>query len=493
VILNWILAIASSALLVLLFPQYSLIWLAPIALTPLLIACAREDRWRWRFALGYAAGFAYWFGLCHWVQATLSKYGGISGGAAWALFALMCLAKAVQMGVFAALAGPLFRSPLAVPAIAALWVVVEWTHAWTGFEWLNLGNAGTNMTVPLRLAPITGVWGLSFTFALMSAGIACLILRLPRVWFAWLLLLPGLYLLPPIPPVERGAAAAILAQPNISDDAEWSPDLVEQTRRRLTMLSLSPVLSRDADIDLVVWPEMPAPFYDSDPAFTGMVAKVAAASNASVLTGVVSRAQDGAPLNSAMLTGPDGRIISRYDKVHLVPFGEFVPWPLGALTKKVSSEAGDFETGNRVVVSSVGQHRIGTFICYESVFPEYVRKFAGSGAEVLFNLSNDSWFGKSAARYQHLQIVRMRAAENQRWILRATNNGITAAIDPAGRVVRVANEYEELAARFRYQYRKDLTLYTRFGDWFVAVCLLLVLAVGSTRVAIFAKNPPQRI
>ena len=118
-------------------------------------------------------------------------------------------------------------------------------------------------------------------------------------------------------------------------------------------------------------------------------------------------------------------------------------------------------------------HREGVFICYESVFPSYIRKFAASGAEVLFNISNDSWFGKSQARYQHLQIVRMRAAENARWILRATDNGITAAIDPAGRVVRTTEEYSELAARFPYRYRSDLTFYTRYGDWFVLLCALM--------------------
>ena len=150
-----------------------------------------------------------------------------------------------------------------------------------------------------------------------------------------------------------------------------------------------------------------------------------------------------------MLVGPNGDAVSRYDKVHLVPFGEFVPWPFGGLTKKVSTEAGDFVAGTKVVVSAGrGPYRVGTFICYESVFPSYIRKFAASGAEALINISNDSWFGKSAARYQHLQIVRMRAAENERWILRATDNGITTVIDPAGRVIREPEEYKELADAF---------------------------------------------
>jgi apolipoprotein N-acyltransferase len=482
VILNWILAFTTSALLVLLFPRFSFVWLAPVALTPLVIACARETRWRWRFALGYASGVAYWFGLCNWIEWTLAHHADVGAAVAWFLFLLLCLVKAVQMGVFAALAGLFLRSAAAIPAIAALWVAVEWTHSYTGFEWLNLGNAGSDMSIPLRLAPFTGVWGLSFTFALMSAAIASIILRMPRLRILWLILLPALFFLPEVPRAERGTVSAVLVQPNIDDDTLWTPELVNSTEQQLMILSMSPVLNRDRNVDLIVWPEMPAPFEDTDVSFIGRVATVAKTTHAALLTGVVARAADGAPLNSALLMGSNGIAISRYDKVNLVPFGEFVPWPFGMLTKKVSTEAGDFEAGKKVIVSSVGDHRVGTFICYESVFPSYIRKFAASGAEALFNISNDSWFGKTPARYQHLQIVRMRAAENARWILRATDNGITTVIDPAGRIVRTTQEYTELAARFPYRYRQEQTFYTRRGDWFVALCGLVVILSGVSQV-----------
>jgi len=131
---------------------------------------------------------------------------------------------------------------------------------------------------------------------------------------------------------------------------------------------------------------------------------------------------------------------------------------------------------------ATGNHKIGAFICYESVFLSYIRKFAASGAEALFNISNDSWFGKSPARYQHLLIVRMRAAENARWILRATDNGITTVIDPAGRVVRSTQEYTELAARFQYRYRQGQTFYTRYGDWFVGLCAVFATGVLTSSV-----------
>jgi apolipoprotein N-acyltransferase len=321
----------------------------------------------------------------------------------------------------------------------------------------------------------------------MSAAVACIVLRRSRPQILWLLLLPALLFLPDVPAVERGNASAILVQPNIDDEAQWTPALVDQTERQLMLLSVSPALARG--VDIIVWPEMPAPFEDTDPTFTGRVARVAETTHAAVLTGVIARAADGAPLNSALLVGPNGAVVSRYDKVNLVPFGEFVPWPFGALTRKVSAEASDFEAGRNIVVSPVDHHRIGEFICYESVFPGYVRRFAASGAEVLFNISNDSWFGMSQARYQHILMVRMRAVENARWILRATDNGITGVIDPAGRIVRSTEEYTEIAARLQFRYRQDQTIYTRYGDWFVALCGLFAAAALTSAVLPVRRRP----
>jgi apolipoprotein N-acyltransferase len=481
VILNFALSIASALMLVLLFPRFSFVWLAPAALTPLLVACARETRWKWRFLLGYTAGVVCWFGLCNWIQWTMAEHAGVSGAVAWLLFVLLCLVKALQLGVFA-----VWARNLPPPAVAALWVTLEWTHSYTGFEWLNLGNAANDMSMLLRLAPFTGVWGLSFIFALMSAVIAAIVLRRPRFASAWLLLLLGLFLLPEVPAPDRGVATAVVVQPNMDDETVWSPELLERTEQQLRTLSVS--LATPGTTDIIVWPEAPAPFYDTDPGFLKLVSSIAARSHTSLLAGAVAHSADRAPLNSALLLDPNGSVESRYDKVNLVPFGEFVPWPFGLVTAKVSTEAGDFEAGRNVVVSKLGTHRIATFICYESVFPSYIRRFAKEGAEALFNISNDSWFGKSQARYQHLLIVRMRAAENRRWIVRATNNGISAVIDPAGRLVHTMPEYTEAAARLRYSYRTDQTIYTKYGDWFVLLCAATVSACLLTLCRLAAET-----
>jgi apolipoprotein N-acyltransferase len=224
---------------------------------------------------------------------------------------------------------------------------------------------------------------------------------------------------------------------------------------------------------------VPAPlYYDADPRFRGYIAELARAANTNLLLGVVAHTPQGAPLNSAILVAPDGRLVTRYDKVNLVPFGEFVPWPFD-FVKRITTEAGDFTPGHQVVVSPIDGHKLGTFICYESVFPNFVRRFVADGAEVLFNISNDGYFGKSAARLQHLEIVRMRAAENRRWILRSTNDGITGTIDPAGRLRGTLPLYVEAASRTGFTYIQERTFYTSYGDWFPILCAVVAAALLS--------------
>jgi apolipoprotein N-acyltransferase len=470
---NWLLAALSGFLLVLVFPKFDFVWLAPFALTPLIFAVARETRPLRRFGLGYVAGLIYWGGVNYWIQYVLDVHGGTGHVLSWLMLILFCLAKALHMGAFALLAGWAMRVWWAAIAVPAVWVAIEWTHGPLGFAWLDLGNAGIDMAVPLRLAPITGVYGLSFVFALMSTAVAIAFLRRPRWQLTPMLLVLTPLMLPFLPDVHRGAASALLVQPNIPDDEVWNPATFESTVQRMNVMSIVLEFGRHQPPDLVVWPEVPAPFYENTPAMTDEARRNGQNGHTYFLAGIVARAPSGEPLNSAALWSPDGTEVSRYDKVNLVPFGEFVPWPFGYLTSKVSTEAGDFKSGTRVVVSRENGHTIGTFICYESVFPNYIRKFALQGAEALFNLSNDSWFGRSAARHQHLKIARMRAVENRRWLLRDTNDGITAAIDPAGRVSNEVSSFEAISGEVSFNYLKETTFYTRWGDWFVALCAVL--------------------
>jgi len=485
-VLNLLLSLASGGLLILCFPRFNIAWLAPFALAPMLVAMAREHRPGRRFLLGWSAGVVYWFGVCYWIQFVLAFHGGMGDVVGWLVFLLFCVAKALHMGVFGLLAGILMRRWWAIPAVSALWVAVEVTHGPLGFAWLALGNAGIDMGIPMRLAPYTGVYGLSFLFLMMAAAMALAVLRRPRLELLWLGPVAGLLLLPSLPPAGPGHDAAVLVQPNISETEQWDLEKLGNTERRMAALTLQSAMEHpELQPSLLVWPEAPAPFYYAEDArLRNYIEAVTRAAHAYLLTGEVSHTPQGAPLNSAVLVSPAGNLVSKYDKVNLVPFGEFVPWPFGWLTQKISTEAGDFAAGKRVVVSAVDAHQIGAFICYESVFPNFVRQFADHGAEVLLNISNDGWFGQSAARRQHLSLVRMRAAENRRWILRAANDGITAAIDPAGRVRQMLPPYVEAAAYTGFTYIAQKTPYTRFGDWFAFLSAsIAILCLVADRAA----------
>jgi apolipoprotein N-acyltransferase len=489
--LNYLLGLLTSLLMTLSFPRCDWPWLMPVALTPLLLASAREPRPLHRFLVGWLAGAAVLFGVTDWIRFVVSVHGGLGAIGGWAVFLLFCFAKGFYFGVFSLLAGPVLRLGWAVPAIAALWVGVDRTFGSLGFQWVTLGNAGQDMSIPMRLAPYTGVHGLSFAFMMMATALALVILRRPRWQLIFLLLLPTLILLPPLPEPEPGAARAIVLQPNIDETIEWTRESLERTERELALLTMKAALRAGMrKPDLLIWPELPAPFYyydDTD--FRELASGLARAARTDFLLGTVAHTPTRAPLNSALLLSDSGEPLARYDKIHLVPFGEFVPWPFGFFNK-ITKEVGDFEPGTRVVVAPLGEHKIGSFICYESAFPTLTRQLAQGGAEALFNLSNDGYFGRSpSAREQHLLVVRMRAAENARWIVRATNDGITASVDAAGRVVKRLPSFVETADELPFSYRKKQTFYTRHGDWFPWSCVGLSL-IAILQAVYYQRSSP---
>ncbi len=480
--LNWFLALLSAALLILIQPGPDLTFIAPFALAPLLIACAREPRGGRRFLIGWTAGIVYWWGVCYWIQFVLEFHGGMGTFGSWGAFVLFCLAKAIHLGVFALVAGWLMGSSFAVVAVAALWIGIERTHGPFGFAWLALGNAGADMGLPMGLAPLVGVYGLSFVFAMTAAAVALVVLRRPRRELTWVVLLAGLWLLPALPGPARGTDSAVLVQPNLDEEAEWNPLSADVMQKRLVTSSMQSAMDPShRRARLIVWPETPGPiYYYRDPAFQRYATDLARVTGSFFLFGTVAYTEQDRPLNSAVFLKPDGELVGRYDKMFLVPFGEFVP-PLFSWVNRITKEAGDFTAGERVVVFPMQDHGAGAFICYESAFPHLVRRFPLAGADVLVNISNDGYFGRSAARWQHLKLVRMRAAENRRWVLRATNDGITANIDPAGRVVETLPTNREQALRTDYGYVKETTFYTRYGDWFAWSCLAASLALALYR------------
>jgi apolipoprotein N-acyltransferase len=267
-------------------------------------------------------------------------------------------------------------------------------------------------------------------------------------------------------------------QPDLPQSMEYPANWDALHAGDMSQLDRLSIEAGKKDHGLVVWPEVPAPFSLRDPAFAARAQQIARESGSEFLLGVVGwepRA-DGrlAAYNSAALLDAQGRQEFQYDKIHLVPFSEYVPWrDFFWFAKNLTGLAGDFGSGTHYAVGQLPAGRFSTFICYEAVFPNEVRRFVLDGANLLINLSNDGWFGRSSAPAQHLEMARVRAVEFRRWLLRDTNNGYTVSVDPYGRIIaRMAVDTRgEVDAP--YASRSDMTLYARWGDWLPLICVVI--------------------
>jgi len=513
----WLLALLSAFLQILIFPLPNLYPLAWVALTPLLVALLRarppqtlQLRAGMRllpatpsqaFLLAYACGIVWYAGTCYWIYATMRQYGGVNAPAALGILILFCLYLALYHGAFGLLLSLFSRkqpsSPIMLLLAPPLWVAVELARTRiTGFPWDLLGVTQVDNIPLARMATVTGVYGLSFEIAVVNAAFAAAWLlrkekgkQLLLATLAATVLLQSTRWLPA--PQFRADRTALLVQANIPilAGADWTKDYFQTTLQDLTRTSLSaPAANRT---DLIVWPESPAPFYTSDPLFRDALSGLARHSNAWLLAGSVGirNASQNPELgtqvfNSASLVTPAGDWAARYDKVHLVPFGEYVPFkPVFAFAGGLTREVGDFSPGAFRAPLEAGGISLGVFICYESIFPDEVRQFAARGAQVLVNISNDGWYGDSGAYAQHLRQARMRAVENARWLLRDTNTGVTAAIDPYGRVVASLPRKTRALLPAPFALSSVTTFYTRHGDWFAFLCAIISLVALLLSVA----------
>lgn len=497
----WWLAALSGALQVLSFPSPALDFLCWFAVAPLMLAILGpfqrsgpqlvDEKGRplgvlsttQGFWLGYLSGILWYAGTCFWIYHVMHVYGGLHAAVSAGILVLFCLYLGLYHGLFGALlaksAHGATGSKRAILLAPALWVAVELARARiTGFPWDLLGTAQVDNIPLAQVARWTGVYGLSLGIMLVNTAVAATFLLpahrrrtlLAASALSIAVLEAGVLVRPPATPATYTAR---LVQQNIALDTRWDVESFRATLAELRTLSVRPE-SRAA---LVVWPESPAPFYLSDPFFRSEVAGVARDARAYVIAGSLGTPPEPGKLyNSAALVTPQGEWTTRYDKVHLVPFGEYVPFkPLFVFAEKLTREVGDFTPGSERTVFDAGGQKAGVFICYESIFPDEVRLFAANGARVFVNISNDGWFGEYGAPGQHLNMARMRAVENGRWVLRATNTGITASIDPYGRVVERAPRNARLALDAPYALVEGTTFYTRHGDWLAWACVIIAV------------------
>jgi apolipoprotein N-acyltransferase len=520
----------SAGLQIVIFPLLSFYWLSWIAVAPLLIALLRarapetvqlqlriNDQARllpatpWQgFVLGYVCGILWFAGTCYWIFVTMHRYGGLPIPAALLALILFCLYVGLYHGMFGLLLALVAGSDSALPrasirrslgAAPFLWVAVELARTRiTAFPWELLGYAQTGNFALTRIATLVGVYGLSFEIALVNSVFAAAFLvakeqrkRLLVAACAGAVILQVGQLMAP-PPLATDHTA-LLVQPNIpiQEGAMWTREYFQDTLRDLTATSLHLAGEKaNEHFDLIVWPESPSPFYTNDPMFRDAVSELARQSGTWVVAGSIgitpamhSGGESSQVFNSAALVSPQGEWVGRYDKVHLVPFGEYLPFPqvfafAGGLTKEV----GEFQRGASRTPLDAGAERFGTFICYESIFPDEVRQGPLQGAQVLLNISNDGWYGDSGAWKQHLQQTEMRAIENDRWLLAGTNTGMTASIDPYGRIVAATPRKVRTALEAPYALSTGTTFYTRHGDWFAYLCAIISAGALLARFAI---------
>ena len=463
------------------------------------------------FLLGYLCGFLWYCGNCYWVRDTMSRYGDMPPMAPTLLLIGFSLVLGLYFGVFALTVALVQRRTgsvrMALCAAPIVWTALELAASRiTSVPWDQLGYSQVDNQIVNQLAPWTGVYGISFVLVAANALlVGALIIeerrtRIAAAAGACVLILGGLLGLALEPQKQTISATAVLIQPNLDvssadawQGAAWNQHIAQftqlgdeecksyiagipQTGAPAAQIACSP---QPTHPDLVAWPESPAPFDEQEPRFQQGMAEVARATQAPVVVGAIGMDP---PLsgdlwryyNSAVIVGADGAKVGRYDKIHLVPFGEYIPYKdLLFFAHKLTGRVSEFTRGDSRKTFRLNGHRYGVFICYEAVFADEVREFARLGAEVFVNISDDGWYGDTSAPWQHLNMARMRAIENRRWLLRDTNSGVTAAIDPYGRVTQSISRHVTDALPAQYGFRDDVTFYTAHGDVFAWLCAIL--------------------
>jgi apolipoprotein N-acyltransferase len=511
----WVLAAASAVLQVMPFaiagpiPLWRRLF-CWFCLVPLLLALLSDNRNatplrpKQTAMLGYLCGILWYLGNCYWIYPTMYLYGGIPKPASIGILILFSLYLGLYQALFGFAIGALrrrFSRDTVLWFAPIVWVAVELARGRiTGFPWDLLGYTQVDNFRLSGIAAWTGVMGLSLLVAWVNvlwllkpqglfkrSGLKARYLG-PAVAVLCIVLVSSLLLRRADVPAAPHDATAVLLQENLGAGKQRvkGAETREQMIASFSSLTLQAEAGSSNNPKILIWPEAPSDFFDAAPEFRdalGSLAKRAGLPAIADSIGIAPPSSNGVMqvYNSASFFAPDGTHVGRYDKMHLVPFGEYTPYKdLFFFAGHLLDNVGPFIPGTERQVFSTGGHRYGVFICYESIFGDEIRQFAQMNADVLVNISDDGWYGDTSAPWEHLDMVRMRAIENHRWILRATNTGLTASIDPHGRIVAQMERHQRGSIAAPFGYLTDATFYTRYGDWLAWLCALVsVAAVGA--------------
>jgi apolipoprotein N-acyltransferase len=483
------LALLSGSLLFLSFPRWELYLLAWIAFVPLFFSIRKQSLPK-SFFLGWVAGVVYFAGTLSWVTISMHNYGKIPWIISYLLMLLLVSYLAAYVGLFSALLRftAQRRNGLILLLAPPLWTTLEWMrgHLLTGFPWADLAYSQYRFLPIIQIADIGSVYAVAFVMLLVNAGVFLVLQaawtekrmafrELAIVSSAVLLTLAyGTFRLSQPMGLNQTVSVAVI-QGNIEQDKKWDKEFRDQTVQTYKRLTLS-ALQTGSRPELVVWPESAVPFfYATEPGYQAEFIRLTQKEKFYLLFGSPAfepaAAGKVALLNSAYLLSPVTQAASRYDKMHLVPFGEYVPLSsLLFFVNKLVEGIGEFIPGRQATVMDAASAKVGTVICFEVIFPEVVRQFIQNGATIMTTITNDAWFGDSAAPHQHFSMVAFRAIENRVPFARAANTGISGFIDAHGNITKRTPLFVEAALTEALRPGFRTTLYTAYGDFFALIC-----------------------
>ena len=479
-----VISAASGLLLAAAFPRPDLFPLAWIALVPLLLVMRQRP-----FVAGFTAGTIFFAAVLYWLNFVMITYGGLQPVFSLLAYLFLIIYLAIYFG-FATWVSCRLEAVYNLPylfTLPPLWVALEYLRGslLTGFPWATIGYSQQNFSLAIQSSDVTGVYGVSLVLVAVNCAIAGVVAA-PKSRLAWFGVAAtiiisishfGYGVWRESQPLEQRSEQlhVALIQGNIDQMQKWVPENRQASIDRYLSLS---VQAMESQPDLVIWPEAATPFFLQDQSeLAEQVKQLPQQLDTPLLLGSPAYRQLSSDeyqyYNSAFLLSAAGEEIGRSDKIHLVPFGEYVPFgKLLSFIDKLVVGVGDFSPG-KIRPLPLNGHSLGVLICYEAIFPQLAREYVRQGSSLLVNLTNDAWFGRSSAPYQLLAMTRFRAIENRIWIARAANTGISALISPAGKITLSGPIFTPIQLSGTLGLGANPTFYTRYGDIFAYLCLVI--------------------
>ncbi len=490
-------AVLSGILIMLAFPTFDLYLLAWVAFIPFLVSLWKKTPGE-AFQAGFVFGIVYFFGTLYWINHSINYYGGLSLVSSLAVVLLLCCYLSLYPAVFAYFFSS-FIKKTKLPALLigpVLWVVLEYirSYAFTGFPWSSIGYSQYKFLALIQISDVTGVYGISFLVLAFNSAVVDLILFNSRVrkmpLFPLSYTLIGIVVLCLVLASSLGygfwrlgqersghMVKASVVQGNIEQDKKWEPAFQKYVMDTYTGLTLE---AAKTSPDLIIWPETAVPFFfGDDRKNTEELVEFQKTLNTpllfgSVLTKKMKSSEQIFLTNSVLLLDKEGKITYKYDKIHLVPFGEYVPLrSLLFFIDKLVVGIGDYLPGDQYIKAETEFGSFGAMVCYEIIFPGLVRKFYAKNGDFIVTVTNDAWFGKTAGPYQHFSMAVFRAIENRKPVMRAANTGISGFIDSNGRITAKTELFQRQILSAPVRTDDTLSFYSRYGDLFAYFCMVI--------------------